>query len=184
LVIPEFDMRLVWILLVPGCAAATSPAQPPPSLPPVASASVAPPSGAEAPPVGAPPGHPSSSTEGPSPATPRLPALEVQSIGMHIGGGANDQKSKAPFVTAVERQFPAFLECFQLAAEPGRGGTFGVDLQIDKAGGAPRVEEPRTAIVGDAFRDCMLRAFSAVVFEPPGKALVISYSLRFSLGSK
>jgi hypothetical protein len=177
-------MRLVSILLVSGCAAATPPAEPPPSQPPVASSSVAPPSGAEAPPESAPSGPSPSSSEGPSPATPRLPALEVQSIGMHIGGGANDQKSKAPFVTAVERQFPAFLECFQLATEPGRGGTFGVDLSIDKAGGAPRVEEPRTAIAGDAFRDCMLRAFSAVVFEPPGKALVISYSLRFSLGSK
>ena len=87
-------------------------------------------------------------------------------------------------MTAVERQFPVFLECFQLTAEPGRGGTFGVDLTIDKAGGAPRVEEPRTAIAGDAFRDCMLRAFSAVVFEPPGKPLVVSYSLRFSLGAQ
>lgn len=103
---------------------------------------------------------------------------------MHIGGGANDQKSKAPFLRAVEQQFPAFLECFRLTAEPGRGGTFGVDLRIAAKGGAPEVDEPRTAIAGDAFRECMLAAFSNVSFEPPGKAIVVSYSLRFSLGAK
>ena len=43
---------------------------------------------------------------------------------MHIGGGANDQKSKAPFVTAVERQFPAFLECFQLTGSFKIRGAF------------------------------------------------------------
>ena len=189
------SMRLVLLFvmtgcLATGCAAGKQPAEAPPSAanesagaesPERESAVAAPSSVAPAPGPGP---DPAISSEGPSATTPRLPALEVQSIGMHIGGSANDQKSKAPFVRAVERQFPAFLECFRLAGEPGRGGTFGVDLRVGTGGGAPEVEEPRTAIPGDPFRECMLRAFAGVAFEPTGKPVVISYSLRFSLGSK
>jgi hypothetical protein len=113
-----------------------------------------------------------------------LPALEVTSIGMHVGGGPNDSASKAPFVRAVEAKFPAYLECFRLAKEPGSGGTFGVDLRVPAGGGAPVVEEPRSALQGDEFHECMLKAFASVVFEPTKKPLVISYSLRFSLGAR
>jgi hypothetical protein len=180
-------MRFVVLLLATGCAAATAPIEAPATPPPADEGQT--PSGREAPGTsGTAPSEESTappvSAEGPSASTPRLPALELSSIGMHVGGGANDPKSKAPFLAAVERQFPAFLECFRLATPPGRGGTFGIDLRIASTGGAPEVEQPRTAIPGDAFRDCMLRAFSEVSFEPPGKALVISYSLRFSLGAK
>jgi hypothetical protein len=113
-----------------------------------------------------------------------LPSLSVKYIGMHVGGGANDAASKAPFVRALEQRFPEFLECYRLAAEPGNGGTFGVDLRISAQGGAPEVQEPRTAIPGERFTECMIRAFSSVSFEPPKKPVVISYSLRFTLESK
>ena len=103
---------------------------------------------------------------------------------MHVGGGANDPASKAPFLKALEARFPALLECFRLVPEPGSGGTFGVDLRIGAAGGRPVVEEPRTAIPGDEFRSCMLAAFEAAVFEPTSKPVVISYSVRFTLGSR
>jgi hypothetical protein len=93
---------------------------------------------------------------------------------MHVGGGANDPASKAPFTRALEARFPAFLECFRLVAEPGNGGTFGVDLRIAAAGGSPVVEEPRTAIAGDEFQRCMLAAFQGAVFEPTKKPVVIS----------
>jgi hypothetical protein len=108
----------------------------------------------------------------------------VQSIGMHVGGGANDPASKAPFLRALEARFPAFLECFRLVPEPGSGGTFGVDLRVAAAGGPPSVEEPRTVLGGDAFRSCMLSAFESVAFEPTKKPVVISYSVRFTLGSR
>jgi hypothetical protein len=103
---------------------------------------------------------------------------------MHVGGGANDPASKAPFLRTLEARFPAFLECFRLAAEPGSGGTFGVDLRIVAEGGPPGVEQPRTSITGEAFQACMLAAFESTVFEPTKRALVISYSVRFTLGQR
>jgi hypothetical protein len=127
---------------------------------------------------------PAGPSEVPTASTPRLPSLSVKYIGMHVGGGANDAASKAPFVRAIEQRFPEFLECYRLAAEPGNGGTFGVDLRIPAQGGAPEVQQPRTAIPGEKFTECMLRAFSSVTFEPPKKPVVISYSLRFTLESK
>jgi hypothetical protein len=179
-------MRLALLLFVSGCSAAAPPpehpseASPSPSTAPETSSADAPesaPSAAasEAAPV---------ASEGPSPSTPPLPSLSVKYIGMHVGGGANDAASKAPFVRALEQRFPAFLECYRLAAEPGNGGTFGIDLRIPAQGGSPEVEEPRTAIPGDAFRECMLKAFRSVTFEPPKKPVVISYSLRFTLEAK
>jgi hypothetical protein len=138
----------------------------------------------ESAPSAAAPEAPPGASEGPSPSTPPLPSLSVKYIGMHVGGGANDAASKAPFVRALEQRFPAFLECYRLASEPGNGGTFGIDLRISAQGGAPEVEEPRTAIPGEAFRECMLKAFRSVDFEPPKKPVVISYSLRFTLEAK
>lgn len=181
-------MRLVALLFASGCSAAAPPvehppeATPSPNAAPEASAAPAPESSEAA--VSESPSPPRGSTEGPSDSTPRLPSLSVKYIGMHVGGGANDAASKAPFARAIEPHFPAFLECYRLAAEPGNGGTFGVDLRISAQGGAPDVVEPRTAIPGATFTACMLEAFSRVSFEPPKKPVVISYSLRFTLESK
>jgi hypothetical protein len=57
-----------------------------------------------------------------------------------------------------------------------------VDLFIGRTGGKPDVRQPRTAIRGDEFRECMVSAFSNVTFERPSSGpTVISYSLRFEL---
>lgn len=179
-------MRLALLLFVSGCSAAAPPLEPPPEAGPAPSgasdggAATAPES---APPPASPDATPVAS-EGPSASTPPLPSLSVKYIGMHVGGGANDAASKAPFVRALEQRFPDFLECYRLAAEPGSGGTFGIDLRIPAQGGSPEVEQPRTAIPGEAFAECMLKAFRSVTFEPPKKPVVISYSLRFTLESK
>jgi hypothetical protein len=180
-------MRIVLCSLLLGCSAAGRSAEPAPAPAmtpePVSSAPAEPAPG----PASAAASDESASqlpAEGPSASTPRLPALSVQSIGMHVGGGANDPASKAPFLRALEARFPAFLECFRLAAEPGAGGTFGVDLRVAAAGGAPTVEQPRSSIAGEEFRSCMLSAFEGVLFEPTKKSLVLSYSLRFTLGQR
>jgi hypothetical protein len=110
-----------------------------------------------------------------------LPRVSVKTMGLHVGGGPNDADGKAPFLQAIEPRFPDFLRCYQLVAEPGRSGSFGVDLQIEKAGGRPKVGEPRSALEGEPFKECVLGVFQSVEFPPLKKPFVISYSLRFSV---
>jgi len=62
-------------------------------------------------------------------------------------------------------------------------GSFGIDLKIPRAGGAPTAEQPRTRIRGAGFQECMVAAFAKVQFEKPKAGpTVISYSIRFALG--
>jgi hypothetical protein len=105
--------------------------------------------------------------------------VSVKTIGLHVGGGPNDAAGKAPFLTALEQHFPDFLRCYRQVAEPGKGGSFGVDLHIERNGGHARVEQPRSVLAGDPFRACMVSAFEAVEFPQLKKPFVISYSLRF-----
>lgn len=102
-------------------------------------------------------------------------------MGLHVGGGPNDAETKAPFLQAIEPRFPDFLRCYQQVAEPGRSGSFGVDLHVEKSGGHPQVDEPRSALPGDAFKDCVVSVFKSVDFPPLKKPFTISYSLRFSV---
>lgn len=112
-----------------------------------------------------------------------LPELRIEPLGMHVGGGKNDAEEKAPFHRALEQRFPAFMECYRLADDPWAGGSFGIDLKIPRAGGAPTAEQPRTRIRGAGFQECMVRAFGKVQFEKPKAGpTVISYSIRFVLG--
>ena len=112
-----------------------------------------------------------------------LPELRVEPLGMHVGGGKNSPEEKAPFHRAIEQRFPAFLDCYRLAEDPWSGGSFGIDIQIARAGGAPTVEQPRTRIRGAGFQECMVAAFGKVQFEKPKAGpTVISYSILFTLG--
>jgi hypothetical protein len=112
-----------------------------------------------------------------------LPELRIEALGMHVGGGKNDPEEKAPFHRALEQKFPAFMECYRLAEEPWVGGSFGIDLKIPRAGGAPLAEQPRTRIRGAGFQECMVAAFGKVQFEKPKAGpTVISYSILFVLG--
>jgi hypothetical protein len=112
-----------------------------------------------------------------------LPELRVEALGMHVGGGDNSPEGKAPFHRALERQFPAFLECYRLVDDAWTGGSFGVDLKIARNGGAPALEQPRTKIRGAGFRDCMVAAFGKVQFDKPKAGpTVVSYSVMFTLG--
>lgn len=114
-----------------------------------------------------------------------LPELRVEALGMHVGGGKNDAEEKAPFQRALEQRFSAFMDCYRLVEDPWAGGSFGVDLKIPRAGGAPTAEQPRTRIRGAGFEACMLKAFGQVQFEKPKAGpTVISYSIRFVLGPR
>ena len=113
-----------------------------------------------------------------------LPELRVEPLGMHVGGGSNSPEEKAPFHRAIERQFPAFLDCYRLVDDPWAGGSFGIDIKIARNGGAPTLEQPRTRLRGNGFEACMVAALGKVQFEKPKAGpTVVSYSVRFTLGA-
>jgi hypothetical protein len=113
---------------------------------------------------------------------PPLPELTVKSFGLHIGGSAADAGARAEFLRALEASTGHYLDCYRTIDEPGRVGTFGVDLTVGGAGGKPRVGKPRTKLPGEAFQACMLRVLEGVSFPrtPSGRAVVVSYSVKFS----
>ncbi|MEO8921020.1 MAG: hypothetical protein ABI488_26630 [Polyangiaceae bacterium] len=112
-----------------------------------------------------------------------LPELKVLNIGLHVGGGPNDADTKAPFMRAVAERFPQFMDCYRKNEDPAKGGRFGIDLHIPRAGGHPSVEQPRTAMHGPEFRACVSRVFESVAFQKPTHgSTTISYSLHFTVG--
>ncbi len=122
-------------------------------------------------------------TSPPPAGTTTKPAVpvDVVNIGLHIGGGPNDDVTKAPILRSVEPHFSALRECFAKAEAPSKTGDFGIDLLIEREGGIAKVTHPRTGIAGDAFRTCVVDVFEKVEFQRPrGGKTMASYSLRFS----
>lgn len=113
---------------------------------------------------------------------PPLPELSIKSFGLHIGGSAADAAARADFLKALEASTPSYLDCYRTIDEPGRTGTFGADLTVGGNGGKPRVGKPRTKLPGQSFQACMVRVLEGVSFPrtPSGRAVVVSYSVKFS----
>lgn len=135
-------------------------------------------------PVASPPPPPPPPVEptAPTPPAEALPEVKVESFGLHIGGGPNDDASKRPILDAISKHFDEFRACYVKVQEPAKGGTFGVDLRIGRDGGKAKVEQPRTGMKANEFRECVLDVFKNVTFEKPPKGpTVVSYSLKFSL---
>lgn len=132
----------------------------------------------------APPPPPAPPVEPTAPASPAeaLPEVKVESFGLHIGGGPNDDASKRPILDAIAKHFDEFRACYVKVQDPAKGGTFGVDLRIGRDGGKAKVEQPRTGMKANEFRECVLGVFKNVTFDKPPKGpTVVSYSLKFSL---
>ncbi len=111
-----------------------------------------------------------------------LPELKLQLSGLHIGGGPNDAETKRPFIETLERGFDTMRACYAQVEQPEKGGTFGVDLRVERAGGHPTLQAVRTIMKGDGFRSCVEEAFRALEFVRPAKGpTVLSASLRFTL---
>ena len=138
---------------------------------------VAPTASATAEPSAAPSAAPSASASADAP----LPAVKVANIGMHIGGGPNDDVTKDPIRRSVQPHFDAFRRCFAVVDDAKKTGDFGVDLRIDKAGGRAKVSHPRTALKGKPFKECVVKVFEEIDFlKPKGGTTKVSYSLRFT----
>lgn len=109
------------------------------------------------------------------------PAVDIRNIGMHIGGGPNDDATKAPFQKAIAAQFDALARCWAaLPAKPPLD--FGVDLLVPAAGGHAKVDRPRSAVKDAAFVTCATAAFGAATFAPSAKGLAtkVSTSVHFT----
>ena len=129
-----------------------------------------------------PPPAPSASAAAPPVEEAPLPKVKVKNIGMHIGGGPNDDVTKEPIKRSVEPHFDAFRRCFAKVDDLTKGGDFGVDVLIEGAGGKAKITHPRTALKGEGFDACMVTVFEAIEFLKPkgGKKTMVSYSLRFT----
>lgn len=111
-----------------------------------------------------------------------LPELKIKLSGMHIGGGPNDTATKRPFIEAIEHGFDAMRACYREADQPEQGGTFGVDLRVERSGGHPKLQAVRTVMKGERLKTCLEHAFLELEFGPPPKGpTVLSASIRFSL---
>jgi hypothetical protein len=109
-----------------------------------------------------------------------LPEVEVKNIGMHIGGGPNDNATKAPIKRSVEPHFDAFRRCYAVIVPPETGDV-SVDLRIERDGGLAKLTKFKSALKGEGFEDCVRKVFDQVDFEKPKTgATVVSYSLRFT----
>ncbi len=105
----------------------------------------------------------------------------MRHVGLHIGGGPNDEAGRRPFLRAIESRHRQFLHCYRYVREPLRGGTFGADLFVARGGGAPEVRRTRQRLGPGEFESCMVDAFNSVRFAAPGKPTSLSYSLRFDV---
>lgn len=168
---------------VPTASAVQAPAATPAAVPAAPSAiRVETPALSASAAVEPPPPAPSASPAAPPVEEAPLPKVKVKNIGMHIGGGPNDDVTKEPIKRSVEPHFDAFRRCFAKVDDLTKGGDFGVDVLIEGAGGKAKITHPRTALKGEGFDACMVTVFEAIEFLKPkgGKKTMVSYSLRFT----
>ena len=129
----------------------------------------------------APSSEPLAASAVPSEDASPLPDVDIKNYGMHIGGGPNDNATKAPIREAVRAQNDAFRACFRLAPEGKKEVIFRVELLIPGPGGKAEVTAQAAERKADAFSECMLTAFREVEFRRPprGQPQRVAYSLRF-----
>jgi hypothetical protein len=166
-----------------GSSVQSAAAPPPlamPSVAPSAAALPAPSASASAA-SEAPVAAPSASAAAPAEEVP-IPKVKVKNIGMHIGGGPNDDVTKEPIKRSVEPHFDAFRRCFAKVEDQAKGGDFGVDVLIEANGGKAKITHPRTALKGAGFEECVVSVFESIEFLKPkgGKKTMVSYSIRFT----
>lgn len=103
----------------------------------------------------------------------------VKRMGVHLGGGPNDEPTHDRFARPIEQRFDEFLKCHWLADRRSTNASFGVDLLIPTRGGRAKIQDYRTALKGKEFHLCMLGVFGSVHFPAPEQPMVLSYSLLF-----
>jgi hypothetical protein len=120
------------------------------------------------------------STSGAS-TTPSVSKINLKSIGLHVGGGPNDEATRKPLLALLELSFPDLHRCAeQLSPLPTQLSSFGIDLYVGAQGGHAEARQVRTRLGSEAFRVCVKQALTQLKFPAPPKPRVISYSVGFS----
>ena len=107
--------------------------------------------------------------------------VEVQHLGMHIGGGPNDDATKAPFWASIAAHHADFVACWSLLPSPGKVD-FSIDALVPGKGGLAKVDRPRSTAKAPAFVACMQGVYERLDFLPPksGVPTKVSASLRLT----
>src|SRR5690606_2434723 len=156
-------------------------APPPSSLGPVVAPSEVPPAVVPVVPASEPEANPAPEPE-PEPAplaSTSAPRVEVKQLGLHIGGGPNNEREHAVYATPIQRRFGELQQCYALATPTRNNASFGVDLLISTRGGTAKIKDYRTSLGGKEFHLCVLGVFGSVEFPARDKATVVSYSVLF-----
>jgi hypothetical protein len=107
--------------------------------------------------------------------------VNLKTIGLHVGGGPNDDATRKPLLALLELSFPDLQRCAeQLSPLPTQLTSFGIDLYIGAQGGHAEARQIRTRLGPEAFRVCVKQALTALRFPAPPQPRVISYSVGFS----
>lgn len=120
-------------------------------------------------------------TTGDAAASPVASKVNLKTIGLHVGGGPNDDATRKPLLALLELSFPDLRRCAeQLSPLPTQLTSFGIDLYVGAQGGHAEARQIRTRLGPEAFRVCVKTALTALKFPAPEKPRVISYSVGFS----
>lgn len=107
--------------------------------------------------------------------------VRLKTVGLHIGGGPNDDATRDPLIALFESQFPALTRCAeQIEPRLDSPGSFGIDLYVGPSGGIAEARQVRTRLGPEGFRECVKRVLTGLDFPAPKRPLVISYSLAFA----
>lgn len=109
------------------------------------------------------------------------PNVDIHHIGMHIGGGPNDDATKEPFWKSIAAHHDDFAACWSKLPKPGKV-EFGIDALVPGKGGLAKIDRPRATVADAAFTACMQDVYTKIEFLPPrsGLATKVSASLRLS----
>lgn len=168
----------------PDPASSTTPTAPtaPPSAVAVASAPTAPTPAVSSAPPALPTPAASSAAPVASAAPPEpkpLPKVKVANIGIHIGGGPNDNATKEPFKKSVQPHYDEMKRCWAMVE--GQKGDISVELRVERDGGKARVKPNKTTFKHREFNDCIYKVFEEIDFlKPRTGTTVLNFSLRFT----
>jgi hypothetical protein len=167
---------LAAVVVCVGCSRTEQPA---PSPGPAAATAIAPSTSVSAPIASAPPPATSSAPAVASSAAPAT--FEVRSIGMHIGGGPNDDANKAPLLASIAPRHEALGRCWE--ALPNKPKLeFGIDAEVPAKGGRAKITRPRSTVNDATFIACAVGVFTEIEWLPPKSKIetTVSTSVRIS----
>jgi hypothetical protein len=109
------------------------------------------------------------------------PQADIRHIGMHIGGGPNDDATKEPFWRSIAARHQDFAACWSKLPKAAKV-EFGIDALVPGKGGRAQVDGPRSTVKDDAFVACMRDVYATMDFLPPksGIPTKVSASIRLS----